>query len=527
MTPTHSFTRRALPGVAALSLSLGGAVGALVVAAGPASADTINVTNTADDGTSTSLRGVLESASDGDVIVLTAGATYQLTICSPPGPDAAEGSPGWGDVEIAGAVSIQGNGATIEQTCPDRVLYIQSDITLQDVTVTGGDVEGPGGGLFQDSDSPVTLDGATFTGNTATDGGGGLATSGGVSVTNSTFTDNHDTGADGGGIKVFAASGTTTISGSTFTGNTTDGWGGAFEQQGRSIESQATGPYVLSVSGSTITGNVAEGDGGGALDTEDPAAITIDTSTLSGNSGGIGGGVGTFGASTTLQANASTFSGNKSAEAGGAVEMSGALAAAAVGESSAEFTNSTITGNTEASFGALAIRGSLALNHVTMTNNTSLGQGGEIPLSTGRGLNAQAVEGDAANVAAFTFTSVASVVALPQGAANCTEFEAPTTDNGYNFSDDTSCGFTAATSNVKSPNDPMLGALADNGGPTQTRQPLTGSPLLDAIPPAACGLTVDQRGVTRPQGTGCDIGAVEVQVVTPAPATVITPKFTG
>jgi hypothetical protein len=31
----------------------------------------------------------------------------------------------------------------------------------------------------------------------------------------------------------------------------------------------------------------------------------------------------------------------------------------------------------------------------------------------------------------------------------------------------------------------MLGALANNGGPTQTRLPLTGSPLIDAIPNAA------------------------------------------
>ena len=193
--------------------------------------------------------------------------------------------------------------------------------------------------------------------------------------------------------------------------------------------------------------------------------------------------------------------------------------------------NSTITGNTEASFGALGIEGDLSLNQVTLTNNTSLGQAEDNSASSGRGnVGAFAVEGDAANVAAFTFTSRNSVVAQPVGAVNCTSFDTPATDDGYNFSDDDSCGFTNPTSNVKTPNDPVLGALANNGGPTQTLLPLAGSPLLDAIPPASCGATVDQRDITRPQGTGCEIGAVEVEVAvvpTPAPATVVTPKFTG
>lgn len=62
----------------------------------------------------------------------------------------------------------------------------------------------------------------------------------------------------------------------------------------------------------------------------------------------------------------------------------------------------------------------------------------------------------------------------------------------------------------------QLGALASNGGPTQTHQPLPGSPALDVAyaspPPAAIACEArDQRGVPRAQGAGgCDIGAVEV-----------------
>ena len=113
MTPTRALSARALSCAAALALSLGGAVGAFVLSAGPASADTITVTNTADDGNLDSLRGVLLDANDGDVIVLTAGATYQLTRC-----EENIKAIGLGQITIGGAVTIEGNGATIEQTCP-------------------------------------------------------------------------------------------------------------------------------------------------------------------------------------------------------------------------------------------------------------------------------------------------------------------------------------------------------------------------------------------------------------------------
>jgi len=71
-----------------------------------------------------------------------------------------------------------------------------------------------------------------------------------------------------------------------------------------------------------------------------------------------------------------------------------------------------------------------------------------------------------------------------------------------------------------------------NGGPTQTLLPQPGSGLIDAIPVASCqadgasGITTDQRGVARPQGAGCDSGAVEVAVPVATPI-VVTPSFTG
>ena len=64
--------------------------------------------------------------------------------------------------------------------------------------------------------------------------------------------------------------------------------------------------------------------------------------------------------------------------------------------------------------------------------------------------------------------------------------------------------------------DALLGPLQDNGGATQTLAPLPGSPALDVIAAASCidadsaPLLVDQIGTSRPQGTNCDVGAVEV-----------------
>ena len=64
----------------------------------------------------------------------------------------------------------------------------------------------------------------------------------------------------------------------------------------------------------------------------------------------------------------------------------------------------------------------------------------------------------------------------------------------------------------------MLGPLQDNGGPTMTHALGPGSVAIDHIPAVDCvdadgaPLTTDQRGVTRPQGDACDVGAVEMEV---------------
>ncbi|MGB8212716.1 MAG: choice-of-anchor Q domain-containing protein, partial [Anaerolineales bacterium] len=72
--------------------------------------------------------------------------------------------------------------------------------------------------------------------------------------------------------------------------------------------------------------------------------------------------------------------------------------------------------------------------------------------------------------------------------------------------------------------DPKLGPLADNSGPTWTMALLPGSPAIDVGNDATC-LATDQRGITRPQGVHCDIGAFEV-VAAPTATPSDTPTFT-
>jgi hypothetical protein len=105
------------------------------------------------------------------------------------------------------------------------------------------------------------------------------------------------------------------------------------------------------------------------------------------------------------------------------------------------------------------------------------------------------------------FVRLDNTIVVDNGAKNCwSGLFYGISSLGHNLADDDSCGFTEPTDLVVA--DAMLGPLQDNGGPTETHDLLPGSPAIDAggnCPPP----DTDQRGVTRPQGAACDIGAVE------------------
>jgi hypothetical protein len=105
---------------------------------------------------------------------------------------------------------------------------------------------------------------------------------------------------------------------------------------------------------------------------------------------------------------------------------------------------------------------------------------------------------------------------------NCSSDGGTTTSDGYNLSDDSSCTLLTATGDQTDITNATtyLGTLQSNGSPTtETIALLTGSTAINAIPVTPVNectdafgnlVPTDERGVTRPQGTGCDIGAFEL-----------------
>lgn len=228
----------------------------------------------------------------------------------------------------------------------------------------------------------------------------------------------------------------------------------------------------------TFSGSVATFGGGGFFTQEGHTrvdrCIFIDNHAPTGN----GGGLSNSGADVDVVA--TTFSGNSASSGGSAIftAYGGTMTV----------TNSTFSGNTTSYYGS-AIRNfsatALALDYVTISGN-----------STSSGNGAVDTEQDA------TTTIRNSIVAGNTGGDCRITTPANVVDQGNNFFGDASCGRAGNGS-------PALGALASNGGPTQTMKPAPNSPVIDA---AACDIDVpvDQRGIARPQGAGCDIGAVEL-----------------
>ncbi len=202
---------------------------------------------------------------------------------------------------------------------------------------------------------------------------------------------------------------------------------------------------------------------GGAM--ENFGTLTITSSTFTGNQATRDGGAIVNGGSGTLTITGSTFSDNQAFQ-GGAIANFGTL----------EATSSTFSGNQADFGGAIAHSGTVTITSSTFSTNLAPTVGGTLYHGSGtvNVVSSLMVDGDCSG----TFT-----------------------DGGNNLSfSATGCPGIVA--------DPQLGPLQNNGGPTDTMLPATDGPAVDAYA-APCATATDQRGIARPQGPLCDIGATE------------------
>jgi CSLREA domain-containing protein len=298
---------------------------------------------------------------------------------------------------------------------------------------------------------------------------------GGVTVTfnNLTITGGSAPASNGGGL---LNEGTVTLNNCTVSGNT------AVSGNGGGVYND----FIMTISNSTITGNTAgSGDGGGVYDNGN--SITITNTTVSGNTASSGDGGGLYANGIDAEISQSTFSGNTATNGdGGGIYQNGNLM---------NLTNCTVTGNSAFDGGGLFNNGNaLNITSATIASNTAANTGGGI---------------EAASVPQLQ----GSIIANNSG-GNC---NGNVTDGGTNLQfPGTTCGLSITSA------DPLLGPLANNGGPTQTMAIGAGSPAIDADTEDCPPPGIDQRGVTRPQGAACDIGAFEFQGVAPTPT--VTPS---
>ncbi|MDC0770871.1 choice-of-anchor Q domain-containing protein [Streptomyces sp. HD] len=263
----------------------------------------------------------------------------------------------------------------------------------------------------------------------------------------------------------------------------------------------------------TITGGVAKerelpitDTGGGAI--ANGHHMTLRRVAVTGNSAGYGGGIFNVPGSH-LDLIDSTVSGNVAGEAGG-IRF----------DDSGTVTNSTVAGNRVTNpgdrpgslagyGGGIDVRGlePVEILNSTISGNSSSDGGGGVNIAPAYLDSLPSPIPDVIDLPLGRLTLRNSVVAgntVDGKAADCKKAFATIASQGHNLDGDGSCRLTGVGDLPSRA--PLIGPLADNGGPTDTAALLPGSPALDAA--VDCPAT-DQRGVARPQGAACDIGAYE------------------
>jgi predicted outer membrane repeat protein len=445
------------------------------------------VTNTNDNGAGSLRQAIHDVCTGGTVNFDSSLAGQTITLST-------------GRLDMDRNMSIVGlapDPMTISGNHAQGVFMIGEDVTatLDSLVISEGS-DTNGAGIYADHLSNLTLKNSTLENNVASHTGGGIYSVGTLTVVKSTLrnnaarTDPPIGNTSAGAIYNFGGpGGTVTLTDSTVEDNTAENAGGVYVYYHGS----------LTVSGSFFKGNSSTFSGGGAIFTSEYTTLNVTDSTFDSNTGNGSGGAIHNSSSSIAKVTNSTLLGN-----------SGLYGGAIYDDNSLTVANSTFSGNSSTNGGGGIYEDGGAL---TMTNSTLAGNSS----TSGNGLDLYNSGGSG--------TLKNNILASSAG-ANCGG-TASFTDGGHNLDKGNSCGFTAAGSQVNT--DPLLDSLADNGGPTQTMALLASSPAIDAGDDAVCAAApvnnLDQRGVIRPQGDHCDIGAYEY--VPPTPCTVTTSADSG
>lgn len=431
----------------------------------PAQAATITVDTTADEldggapNGSCSLREAIVNINDGaqtntdcpagtagDTIQLTAGQTYTITRAG-----ANENAAATGDLDLLVNMSINGVGggmATIDGGALDRVFHIggAATVSMDSVKITNGIVD--------------NLTGAP--------GGGGVYVGGTFTFTNGALTNNTVTAP------------ANTVRGAAFYA--------------------ATGS-VVDFTDVMMSGNMTTGIGGRDGATCEGGSLTFNRVTMTGGTGQF--------CSLNVR-NGATVSITNSSFSGNSCYVPGLYA---VGGSNGTISNSTFSGNTGTYPGLLLAGGTFSLTNVTVANNTTTNfadvtadNSATVTLKnvTVAGGNKYAVGAERNGTIIVSDSIIRAATRSCYIASN-----GVITSNGYNLVGDTGCASLFNGVGDQNGVDPQLQALGNNGGTTQTMALPAGSPALDAGNCSGQTVTTDQRGTSRPQGTGCDIGSFE------------------
>jgi hypothetical protein len=355
-----------------------------------------------------------------------------------------------GQSPAEGEDTAQGGGAIYRDG--GSLSVIDCDFADNHAPETGQDVAG--GAIYAFGGGETVISGSTFTGNSASDGGAIGSLNGHLTIVNSTIVGNAATGTDGnpgnggcgGGVYMDGGDEVTTLCGVTIADNTAGAIAGGFFR----VSNSDDGTFTMersAVSGNRVTPS-DDGNAGGMY--LQGLALTISASTISNNEAFYNGGIWISGREANLT-NVTIAENVATGSNGGGMWLSY--------DPTGTMLNCTIANNHSAADGMVAgaiFGGGLVLENTIVSGNTAMYTPGCDKTHDSEGGNLQ----------------------FPGGALCTAE---PTIA------------------------DPELGALGDNGGPTETLVPSSASPAIalgTGCPPT------DQRG--EPRGEPCTLGAVEV-----------------